>query len=230
MKHTKEKQMRFCEIAGCDRPHYAKGCCTMHYQRLLITGTTDKRAYPRVCSVEECGAPVEARGLCSKHYTRFIRSGSIETDLIVGDDAARLAANSRKTESGCIEWKKSKKLGYGTTYFRGRVEQAHRVAWILARGPIPDGLQINHHCHNRACINVEHLYLGTQKENMRDMDEAGRRRTARGEVNGNAKLTEDLVLAIRRDPRTNVKIAEEHNVSPTLISAVRNLKVWRHVE
>lgn len=67
----------------------------------------------------------------------------------------------------CINWHKSiKDTGYGQTFFRGKVMRAHRVAWIKANGEIPDGMVIDHMCRNRACVNVEHLRVVTQYENL----------------------------------------------------------------
>lgn len=81
--------------------------------------------------------------------------------------------------SDCIIWHKSiKDTGYGQTFFRGKVMKAHRAAWIQANGDIPKGLVVDHTCHDpkqckggvtcvhRACVNVEHLRLITQRENV----------------------------------------------------------------
>jgi hypothetical protein len=53
-------------------------------------------------------------------------------------------------------------------------QKVHRVAWELWRGPIPVGQQVNHHCDNGVCVRLDHLYLGTQAENLRDASERGR--------------------------------------------------------
>jgi hypothetical protein len=67
----------------------------------------------------------------------------------------------------CINWHKSiRDTGYGQTFFRGKVMKAHRVAWIKVNGEIPEGMVIDHMCSNRSCVNVEHLRVVTQRENI----------------------------------------------------------------
>ena len=67
--------------------------------------------------------------------------------------------------------------------YDGKTTSAHRTGWILFRGPIPAGLKVLHACDNPACVNLEHLYLGTQKDNARDMVARGRY------ASGNARKT-----------------------------------------
>lgn len=81
------------------------------------------------------------------------------------------------TPNGCIEYTGFRlPRGYGMIGVDqgGRSELTHRVAWALANGPIPDGVQVCHSCDNPPCCNVEHLFLGTAHENMQDMARKGR--------------------------------------------------------
>jgi hypothetical protein len=77
---------------------------------------------------------------------------------------------------GCHEWTGAKKAnGYGEFYSRslGRV-LAHRFSWLIHRGKIPAGLMVLHKCHNRGCVNPDHLYIGTARDNALDAIKAGR--------------------------------------------------------
>lgn len=115
--------------------------------------------------------------------------------------------------------------GYGCGPKRyGRQQRAHRVAWIDHHDrPIPKGGYILHHCDVRACVNPEHLYLGTHQDNMDDMNGRGRGNKPRGEANGNARLTTKQVDAIRNASGiTYEQIAALAGCSQGTVSNIRN--------
>lgn len=192
----------------------------------------ESRHLAAVCEVSGCSNPVRSLGLCGAHYFRARRHGDVNyIGPLMGSPIERLL-NSVEPEpnSGCWLYIKTGKLGYGTFWLNGSARQAHRAAWTLLVGPIPDGMQVNHKCHVRCCVNPNHLYLGTQTDNMKDMRDSGRERRALGELNGLAKLTIEMVKAIRKSDRKNCELAAFFSVAPTTISAIRNRKRWAWVD
>mgnify|MGYP006447779273 CR=1 FL=1 len=85
---------------------------------------------------------------------------------------------SMPSKESCWEWDASKdSYGYGTFWYKGCSERAHRVSYMTFVGPIPDGMCVLHRCDNTSCVNPDHLLLGTQADNVHDMDSKQRRNT-----------------------------------------------------
>jgi hypothetical protein len=114
------------------------------------------------------------------------------------------------------------KSGYGLgSKTNGVPVRAHRAAWIKANGPIPNGLHVLHACDIRACVNPEHLFLGTLLDNNADRDRKGRNAS---------KLTAEQVAEIRARcaaGETQQSIADDHGVSRSLVSMIKDHRVWR---
>lgn len=131
-------------------------------------------------------------------------------------------------ESLCEEWTgRRNDKGYG--YVGDR--RAHRVAWERAHGPIPAGLCVLHRCDNPPCVNVEHLFLGTQAENIADRHAKGRDNGARpGEDHFAAKLTNTQVLEMRARYSaggvTQRQLADEYGVSRGNVSKIVNRRTY----
>lgn len=134
--------------------------------------------------------------------------------------------------SGCWTWEGAlERDGYGRfSTGADSWERAHRVAWELFHGPIPDGLCVLHRCDNRACVRPDHLFLGTPGDNAADRDAKGR--AASGSRNGRAKLTEAEVLAIRAEVaagRSMYGVAKRRGLNPTTVQDLVSGKNWRRV-
>lgn len=144
--------------------------------------------------------------------------------------AERFSKRISKSEDGCWLWLGVKlPRGYGRFWFGGGKMYAHRAAWILANGAIPDGLQVLHRCDNPPCVRPEHLFLGTASDNMRDA--ALKLRTC-GEKNAYATLTEQTVRAIRLRCASGERqedVAKAFSTTQSQVSRIVLRKRWKHV-
>lgn len=138
-----------------------------------------------------------------------------------------------KKSTGCWAWLAAKHvqgyglIGYGVASMHIK---AHRASWIIHFGPIPTGKCVLHKCDNPECTNPEHLFLGTQVENIRDMIQKGRLVTPKGQNQGSAKLTDPQVLCIRaRAEEQAALLADEYGVDKTTIWRILSRKSWKHL-
>jgi hypothetical protein len=146
----------------------------------------------------------------------------------------------------CIEWRGATVNGYGKLGRNGKTWLAHRWAWTQAGWPIPAGMMILHRCDNRLCVNVDHLFLGSAKDNTQDMIAKGRQdfsglhtgewnkpgRIVRGERHGRATLTDDDVREMRRlyaAGMRQVDIARQYGRRQGYVSKVLTGAIWGHV-
>jgi hypothetical protein len=113
------------------------------------------------------------------------------------------------------------KSGYGRRKYQGKDRRAHRVVYEQRFGPIPQGMCVCHRCDTPACINPDHLFLGTHEDNMADM--------VKKERSAKTKLTWDDVNAIRaaRGLETGVTLAKRYAVSPTQIAGIHMGRFWK---
>lgn len=123
--------------------------------------------------------------------------------------------------------------GHGRLRYQGSQKLAHRISWILHNGEIPKGLQVLHKCDNPSCTRPDHLYLGTYKDNVKDMVDRGRVVTRRGEKSNMAKLTREQVKEIREKYNsTNIlksQLAKEYKMSYCAIWNIVNNVSWKHI-
>lgn len=140
-----------------------------------------------------------------------------------------------KLENGCMKCISHCKDsdGYTRIRYNGKHERLFRVIYIKNFGKIPKGMVIRHKCDNPYCCNIEHLEIGTPKENVRDMIERGRdlyhkpKINLLGEKNGSHKLTEKQVKEIYLSDLSSYKLAKKYNVSRTNIIYIKNKKQWK---
>lgn len=137
---------------------------------------------------------------------------------------------------GCWEWAGAHDAaGYGVFVVDGRMRKAHRIAWTLSVGPIPEGLKACHHCDNRQCVRPDHLFIGTQLDNIADMKRKGRARgrTLYGEANPVSRYTDLQVLDVRRRRLAgegNNAIARSTGISPMQVSRICRGIAWPHLK
>ena len=191
-----------CKIEGCDRDHSAKGYCVKHYERFKRHVTTDDPSIPR------------DRGSNEERFWKYVNKAG---------------------EDECWTWKGGHGgSGHGVFMMnegKPYKTNAHRAAWIIIKGPIDGNKQVNHKCKTKDCVNPNHLYLGTQKENMQDRSKDGHAyhwERPKGQGHGNSKFTDEQARYIKTCDRTDRDLAEKYNVTPECIHYIRH-KGWKHI-
>jgi len=147
------------------------------------------------------------------------------------DTVEDFQARIRRT-TGCWFWLGSVTThGYGRCRINSRHQAAHRLAYELAYGSIPEGMSVCHRCDNRRCVRPDHLFLGTTADNLHDMVVKGR--SSHGERNGHAVLTSQVVLEIRARYASGAGLQRElavaFGISQLTVSNIVTRKTWRHL-
>lgn len=142
--------------------------------------------------------------------------------------------------SGCLLWlgKTTTHFGYGYVYWRGKSQIVHRIVWSVLKGPIPRGKLVLHKCDTPPCANINHLFLGTQLDNIHDMWAKGRNANTSEtrhpwELNGRAKLTREQVLslrAFRSEGESLLKLARRFSVSKRQVLRIIQGRAWHGLE
>lgn len=145
-----------------------------------------------------------------------------------------LVDSSSIRRDGCWLWRGAGKgNGYGSFVIDGRTWPAHRAAYLIFNGAHPGKMDVCHKCDNRACVNPDHLFLGTRRDNMEDCARKGR--TARGARLGDrrgengtaAKLTWDDVRSIRASDAPAKQLAQRFNITNDNINRIRRHDTWK---
>lgn len=120
---------------------------------------------PKICSIPECEKPGRKRGWCNSHYMNWFRHGDPLTVASVISPEERFWASVDKS-GRCWKWTEAlNDSGYGIIRIGKKSVRAHRFAWELLVGVIPEGMQIDHRCRHRECVRPEHLRVVTNKQN-----------------------------------------------------------------
>jgi len=233
--------MRKCLVADCSNKYAAKGYCHFHYNRVKRHGDPSVclKQKNRKCSVDGCEKKYEGNGFCNSHNWRLKRHGDamkkFSRSMSVKE---RLLSSANTNDKGvCWEWmKRINNHGYGSIGVNGKTRLAHRVSFETFNFTIPNGLIVCHKCDNKKCINPEHLFLGTHKDNTQDMIKKCRQRPPEGQehwhFNGKHKLRIVDVIKIKEQLSKGVsavKISSEFNVTASSIYGIKSNKTWRHV-
>lgn len=151
-------------------------------------------------------------------------------------DSVRSAFEERfipEPMSGCWLWIGTEfkaRGGYGAFFNKelgAKTYRAHRAAWFIYKGPIPDEMGVLHKCDTPACVNPDHLFLGDQKVNMGDARKKGRQ--AKGDKIPRTKLTPDIVRAIRSDTRGPKVLGALYDITARRVCEIRKRTRWAHV-
>lgn len=140
------------------------------------------------CRHPACDQPITRLAFCEDHF------------VLSKLDEALHKKGWTVTETGCWEWAGTRhREGYGFVHSLGQLRRAHRAAWMVWVGPVADGVAVLHRCDNPPCIRPEHLFLGSQADNVADMKQKGR---------GSRKLSDVEVQEIVEGHRSGTSQAE----------------------
>jgi hypothetical protein len=206
----------------------------------IVKDISKIRQAPHLCI--RCGEfPVlrTKRGICSRCYSFLRNNNKLDEWPEIFPPFSIMEMFNKKIQKadGCWLWVGAKNnKGYGQFRVQGKSTLAHRTSWILKNGEIPPHLNVLHKCDVRNCVNPDHLFLGTLKDNMRDCSNKGRLSVNwpgyKGEQHKLSKLTVAEVLEIRSDEKQRgygMRLAKKYGVSPSTIYDAAKGRLWAHI-
>lgn len=246
MRQNKE---RVCAVEGCKNQVKARGYCDKHYNQLRRNGELERKICRHneisICVIDGCEERAVAMGFCKSHYKRWYDTGSphesdlqrpLKTKKMIGLSLKeRLEKFSKKDEeTGCIEWIGSHDVdGYGQTEYKGKNYRTHRLAYKIYIGSIPKGKIVCHHCDNPSCINTDHLYVGTYKDNAHDRMKRGRSNIKTGEESSASKLTRARAIELiqrRKNGERSETLAEDYGITIWTVNDIMKGKSWKNID
>lgn len=223
----------------------ARGYCSLHWQHFRYNGELALKIRPirqKLCKVEGCNRENDEAGLCTMHYIRWNRYGDVgatETSKpnLKSSEPERvkkwLSSRYKIMPNGCWEWTGRTNFGYGMMKLDNKEISASRVTAFLYHGLIfGSGIHALHRCDNPPCINPDHIFLGTNLDNIKDRIAKGRSNPCKGEVSPKSKLKEEQVREIRRRNslgETFVSLAREFGIAPQNIRQCCVRNTWKHI-
>lgn len=182
----------------------------------------------KTCSVADCETKTRAMGMCNKHYQKNAKYGD-PLATAVKPLEVRFWPMVEKTDT-CWNWTGTKYQGYGQIYShqRGGAIRAHRASYEMHVGPIPDGMVIDHMCHNPSCVNPDHLRIATQKQNMENRE--GAQYNSQTGVRGvNPYPSRNKFRALVGDNRKNIFVGYFDSIAEAEAAVVaRRIEVMTH--
>lgn len=164
-----------CALDGCSKKAYCRGWCSTHYSQVRRGVephlTLSRNITRKVCKIQDCGRIHDAKGYCKTHYNQYREGKPFQRKYVKFDPSVPAseiinAFSKRDEETGCLVWQRATRgRGYGVL----RGVPAHREAYKSAYGEIPDGMVIDHKCHNPPCVEPTHLRAITVKENAQNL-------------------------------------------------------------
>jgi hypothetical protein len=194
-----------CSVTGCDNKYIAKGLCSTHRKINKKYGTSTPTCWCGEFSQTNAGNK-RFSSLCKQHFFLERFWENVKVGL----------------ENECWEWQGSKtQAGYGNIILDGKVHYAHRLSLEFSGEVIPPRYHACHKCDNPSCVNPNHLFVGSPRENM--LDKVSKGRQAFGEKHPNAILTDAEIIIIRQMAEDGVffsDIAKIFDVSESHISRI----------
>jgi hypothetical protein len=133
---------------------------------------------------------------------------------------------------GCWIWEgyTTPKMGYGMFWLNGSMRMSHRVSYEFFNGPIHGDLQVCHRCDVPACVNPNHLWLGTNDDNVQDKMSKGRAGKLLGEKHPRSKVNETIVRLIRTSSDSSTALASQFGLDRSTVKYIRSGRLWGHVQ
>ena len=190
---------------------------------------------PKICIKTDCDIKSHCKGLCEIHYGRLKRNQEIPLrNVQSGNDVQRFLKKIKKDENGCWLWQAGRTKGrqgrqYGKHFTDDKkTVSSHRFSYSNFVDKIPKGMFVCHKCDVPLCVNPEHLFLGTHKDNMRNMVNKKRQHIAYGGKMHTSKLTDLQAREILDSDKSILELCNEYNVSRITIVRILKRETYRN--